>query len=103
MSEDLEQFVKENTRFVKLEDGSTFTGKLMGMKRITNKFDSTKQAMEYEFETNDKRLVTWTTGSLKVAREVLKYKPGAILAITRHGEGTQTKYKIEKKAEDVPF
>ena len=91
----LQQFIDENSNYVQLEDGDSVELLYKGFKVIPNKFDIDKETIEYSFADVEDREKLWTNGSNKVAATMAKTEPGAIVKITRAGEGNKTQYSIK--------
>lgn len=97
MSESLEDFVKKNSKFLRLNDGEEFTGTYMGFKVVPNSFDPDKDTVLYKLAYEDGQEISWQNGSTKVAREISPMEIGTKIIIKRTGEGTKnTKYEISK-------
>lgn len=96
----LSQFVKDNSKFLRLGDGECFDGVYVGYKITTNNFDPDKEMVVYKLKyADDGKEVFWQTASCAVARLFSKFKGGEKIIIKRHGDGTKTKYEI--KSPDV--
>ena len=94
MSKSLNEFVKDNSKFLKIDDGETFEGNYLGYKVATSQYDPDKEVVIYQLEFPDGKKVFWQTGSTAVARVISNFKGGEKIKITRHGTGTGTKYDI---------
>lgn len=96
MSKTLGDFVKDNSKFLKLGNGESFEGVYKGYKVGPSKFDPEKETCVYKFscEGEDEKFVYFQTASVAVAKIFSQYKGGEKVKITRQGEGTNTKYKI---------
>ncbi len=94
---DLNQFVKDNQKFLKLGDGDTFVGKFLSYSVGINRFDPEKEIVNYKFQyKDDEKTVFWGTGRMDVAMSFSKIKPGTMIKITRTGsDKNNTSYKIE--------
>ena len=82
----------KNSKFLKLEDGESFTAKLKDMKAITSHFDSEKEVIHYTFELPDGSVKFFDNGSGALC-EQLSGLVGKTLQIFRKGEGNNTKYE----------
>lgn len=92
----LSQFVKDNSKFLRLADGESFDGSYVGYKITTNNFDPDKEMVVYKLRyADDGKEVFWQTASCAVARLFSKFKGGEKIIITRHGALTKTKYEIK--------
>jgi hypothetical protein len=110
----LNQFVKDNSKFLRLADGESFEGAYVGYKIATNSYDPEKEMVVYKLRYEDGKEVFWQTASCAVAKLFSKFKGGEKIVITRHGELTNTKYEIKspdikitkdelEPDEEVPF
>ena len=102
MAETLEQFAKENSKFLRLENNETFTGKFVSYKIAPSEFDPEKEVVLYTLEAPTGRKVIWKTGSSGVAKRMGQLAPGSTITITRRGTGTQTQYRVTTD-EDAPL
>lgn len=96
MTKSLNDFVKENMKFLKLEDGQSYTGVYGGFGVIPNKFDPGKETVEYKFKDSaeSESEITWTNGTIKVAQKFAKVKEGSTFTLTRTGVGPKTDYQV---------
>lgn len=95
MTKTLNDFVKDNSKFLKLEDGETFKGRYMAFKVTTSKFDPEKETCVYKLAFEDGKEVYFQTASVAVARTFSKFTGGEKVSITRHGTGNKTSYEIK--------
>ena len=86
----------KNSKFVKLDDGESFTGVLKDMKNIPSKFDPEKEVIHYTFELSDGSLKYWDNGSGRTCEEMAALMKRKV-TITRMGEGNQTKYEVAEQ------
>jgi len=94
MANDINSYIEENQKFLKLEDGQTFDGYYVSHKVIPNRFKEDTQTIEYKVATLKGRRITWTNGTLSVATIISTAKPGDRIRITRTGVGNRTSYTI---------
>ena len=80
--------------FIKVEEGTPLTAKLVSYRFKENKFDSEKQTVEYKLELPNGQVKTWDNGSSNVAAQFAKVKNGDWVKITRSGSGQKTSYEI---------
>lgn len=101
MSNDLKQWAKDNTKFLKILNGETFEGFYMGFNIVPNTFDPDKQSIQYKLKYTDcENIVYWTNGSTSVANAMSNFEEGDVITISRTGSGTHdTKYEIKRKGE----
>lgn len=89
----LADWAKENSQFLKIQDGESVEVVYKKSKFIPSVFDSDKETVRYTFET-DYGEKTWDTSASYVALFFDELKAGQRVRITREGEGTKTKYKL---------
>ncbi len=94
MEKSLHDYVKDNSKFLKLEDGEAFEGTYIGFKVTGSKFDPEKETVVYKVKYADGKEVFFQTASVAVARVLGKFKGGELIRIKRKGTGTNTKYEI---------
>jgi hypothetical protein len=96
MEKSLEQFIKDNQKFFKLDDGETFTGVYQGYKVATNRFDPEKETVAYIFKLPDsEHSIRWECGRIDVAKEMGKVQKGETVTISRKGSTQKdTEYSI---------
>ena len=90
----LDDFIKENSKFLKLEDGGSYEGYYKGFKVVPNKYDPDKEQVVYKLEDKEGRGIYFQTASVAVAKAFNKLGKGGFFKITRHGVGTSTSYEI---------
>lgn len=95
MSKTLNDYVRDNSKFLRLANGESFKGSFVGYKVTTNTFDPEKEIVVYKLKYDDGKEVFWQTASTAVARAFSKLKGGEVIQITRHGEGNATKWDIK--------
>ena len=94
MSKTLNDYVKDNSKFLRLEDGETFDGFYSAYKVVGSKFDPEKETVVYKLRYEDGKEIYFQTASVAVAKIFGKFKGGEKIRIKREGSGTQTKYHI---------
>jgi hypothetical protein len=94
MSKNLNDFVKDNSKFIRLDDGESFEGTFKSFKVVSSQFDPEKETVVYKLAYLDGKESFWQTSSVRVAKLFSKFKGGEIVKITRHGKGNETKYEI---------
>lgn len=94
MSKSLGEFVKDNSKFLRLSDGECFEGIYRTFKVVPSTFDPEKETCVYKLEYPDGKVTFFQTSSIVVAKTFSKFKGGETVKITREGEGNKTKYKI---------
>ena|SRR3990167_8628917 len=111
----LDDFIKKNSKFLKLGEGESFEGIYEAHKTSPSTFDPEKETVVYTLRYMDGHKIFWQTSSVKVARFISKLDPGNKLKIKRIGTGTNTKYEISspdileiddselKPDDEVPF
>lgn len=94
MAKTLNDFVKDNSKFLRLQDGESFEGIYVAFKVTPSTFDPEKETCIYKLKYEDGKEIYWQTASVAVARVISKYKGGEAINIKRQGSGTKTKYVI---------
>lgn len=103
MSNDLNSFIKKNRKFIKIKDGESYSGIYRGYKIHPSRFDMSKDTVSYMFEDIETgKILPWDSNSGWVAIEMIKYKEGDLLVLTRVGDGTSTKYTVKKNEVPLP-
>lgn len=90
----LNDFVKDNSKFLRLDDGEIFEGFYMAYKITSSQFDPEKETVVYKLRYEDGKDVYFQTASVAVAKILGKLKGGEKIKIKRDGSGTKTKYHI---------
>lgn len=111
MGKTLSEFVKDNSKFLKLEDGGVFEGIYVVYKVVPSKFDPEKETVVYKLQYDDGKEIYFQTASIAVANTLGKLKGKERIRIKREGMGNKTSYKItspdivldDEKEEDVEF
>jgi hypothetical protein len=111
MEQSLRDFIKNNTKFLKLEDGEIFQGTFHGFKVIPNRFHPEDNTVQYQLKFVDgERTIKWENDKNYVATAMQKLKEGDLVQIKREGTEKKTKYIVEPITKDkiviedeVPF
>lgn len=101
MSKDLDTFIRENRKFLKIKSGESFTGIYKGYAVVPDPFSPDgKEKVAYRFQDlSDKVVRSWTCGQAKVAEDMKKIMADEIVKVTRAGATAKdTSYKIEVQA-----
>jgi len=94
----LDEFVRLNQKFLKINSGDVFTGTYLGFQIVSSAFDPDKSVVQYKLAYEDGIEVTWQNASTKVAQGMSILKKGDKVSIGRTGGGMKdTRYKIDKK------
>lgn len=91
----LSDYAKNASKFLKLKDGESMEVVFKAFKIVPNKFDTEKETVKYIFLTDGGQEKEWENGAGYVADFFDGVKEGEPVRITRDGEGTKTKYKLE--------
>lgn len=93
---DLNQFAKDNQKFLKLGDGESFRGFFVGYTIGISRFDPEKEVVNYKLKYEDgEKTIFWGSSRSDVASIFAKIKPGTLIKITRAGsDKSNTSYKI---------
>lgn len=94
---DLADFVKNNSPWLKLDDGESITCKFLGYAFVINK--SGNKVPAYEFQLKDGSKKTLQSQSAVLAnffdKDKGSAKPGNKVSITRIGKNQDTRYQVE--------
>lgn len=90
----LNDFVRDNSKFLRLEDGESFEGFYLTFKVTGSKYDPEKETVIYKLRYEDGKEVYFQTASVAVAKTFGKLKGGEKIKIKRKGAGTNTQYLI---------
>lgn len=90
----LNDFVKDNSKFLRLANNEVFEGTYVTFKITGNKFDPEKETVIYKLRYLDGKEIYLQTASVAVAKTFGSMKGGEKVIIKREGSGTQTKYII---------
>lgn len=95
---DLNQFAKDNQKFLKLMDGESFVGNYLGYTIGISRFDPEKEVVNYKLRyQNSEKTIFWSSSRSDVAMMFAKFKPGTLIRITRYGtDKNNTTYKISQ-------
>jgi len=108
----LNEYAKEKSNFVALKDGESYSGIFRGYKFIEKEVrGETKEYARYLLEDlTDKKVRFLDSQSGSLATKMDNVPVNSVVAITRTGEGFDTKYKVEfgdgaekKAVEDAPL
>lgn len=95
MAKDIDTFLRDNMKFLKIENGETVTLVYKGYSVVPDKFNDGKEVISYLFSfPNSDKTISWNKGSMVVAREMRKIPVGETIQIKRTGEGPKTTYDI---------
>lgn len=94
---DLNDFIKNNQKFFKLQDGESSICTYMGYSIGINRFDPEKEIANYKLKPQEyDKAIFWGCGRIDVAMAFNKIKPGTMVKISRTGtDKSNTSYKIE--------
>jgi hypothetical protein len=93
---DLSKYVKNNSKFLSIQDGESVTMIYKGFSIIPDRFNPGKETVSYLFQDPESgKSIPWTKSSNKVAIQMNKINVGETISITRSGEGMGTAYKIK--------
>ena len=99
---DLDKFIQENQKFIKIKTGETFEGIYRGCKQHQDKFNPEKTTISYMFEMPiTGKIIPWTNGSMKTAVKMKKFTEGDYLHVERIGDGAKTTEYLITKIENV--
>lgn len=93
---DLSNYVKNNSKFLSIQDGETVTMIYKGFSIIPDRFNPGKDTVSYLLQDPiTGKSIPWTKSSNKVALQMNKINTGETITITRMGEGMGTVYRIK--------
>lgn len=96
MTSDLNNYIKSNSKHLKIEDGETVQMVYKGFSIIPDRFNPGKETVSYLLAYPDTgKTTSWNKSSTKVASQMNQIQAGETISITRFGEGTETSYKIK--------
>jgi hypothetical protein len=90
------EYHEENSKYLKLKDGETFCGVFLSCKKAPNRFEPGKQTVEYTFQNEEGREVSFENGSLGVSDFFGDLPDGSEFSMTRDGEGSKTRYILKR-------
>ena len=92
--EQVREWAKKNSKFIKLADGDSFKGKLKDFKAIPDHFNPDKEVIRYTFEMEDGQLKYWDNGRASVVEAMAGFV-GKLVEVWRRGEGkNDTSYEV---------
>lgn len=92
--EEMRSTAAKNSKFIKIEDGGSYTGKYLSCDAVPQQRDPEKETYRYTFEEQDgskKFLETTSNGFLRKMAEIAR---GSMVRIEREGEGPDTRYEV---------
>ena len=97
MQKSLNDFINDNQKYLKLEDGESVDADFLGFRVIASKYDSNKETVEYGLKVNGKTLI-WTNGNVDIAKKMMNLKKGDPVRILKIVDGKKTFYKVTSPA-----
>jgi len=94
MTNDLDQFIDDNSSYIDLADGDSVEAVYEGFKVAPNPSDPTKNIVFYTLNKGDKPRL-FKSASVKLAKTMKEIPVGSKVVITRTGQQKQTKYDVE--------
>ena len=97
---DLDTFIKDNKKFIKIKAGETFEGfyrgYIVGKDPFDKNIENPKDTVVYRLqEEGSDKILTWNCKQSRVAEDMNKIAVNSKIRIKRTGEGTSdTKYQI---------
>lgn len=104
MDKSLDQYLKDNTKFLKLKNNESVDVIYKGYKIVPDRFSDEDGAeiVSYKLQyPGSEKLMSWQNKSSKVAADMKAIKEGEFIRLTRTGEGAQTKYSIVSLSKDM--
>lgn len=95
MEKSLQQYVKDNAKFLKIADGEAVDVVFVSHSVIPNRFKPGEETVNYELRYPEAdKSIGWQNGTAGVAKAMAEIKSGELIRISRIGDGAATKYKI---------
>lgn len=99
---DLNGFIKDNQKFLSIQDGDSVTLVYKGYSIVADRFNPGKETVSYLFAYPDSdKNIPWNKSSNKVAMQMAKVEIGDTVTISRNGEGMGTVYRIKVKGKPL--
>ena len=94
-SNQMKQWAKAKNPFLKLNDGESIIAVLKSARAITkDSFGQEKEVIRYQLMTDEGQEKVFENGSPALAAILADFM-GQRIALTRHGEGTKTRYEVK--------
>jgi hypothetical protein len=95
MEKSLDQFLKDNAKYIKINDGESIEVEYQSYRVIADRFNPGEETIEWSFKYPEaEKSIPWTNKSKSVIEDMKKFKPGEFIRVTRTGEGPKTTYEI---------
>lgn len=92
---DIDDYIKKNTKFLKIGDGEIFRGSFIKYVIIPDEFNPGEETVMYYFHDLDGNELAFKSSSIKLAQDLAKKaKTGQKIAIKRSGEARNTRYEV---------
>lgn len=102
MGKSLDQFLKDNAKYIKINDGESIDVAYQSFRVIADRFNAGEETIEWMLQFPDaEKAIPWTNKSKSVVLEMKKLKPGEFIRISRSGEGPKTTYKVISLSKDM--
>ena len=95
MTKNLSDYVKNNSKFLNIQDGESVELVYKGYSIVADKFNPGKETVSYLFQDENGKTIPWNKSSNRIATQMNKINVGESVKITRYGESFETKYKIQ--------
>jgi hypothetical protein len=92
---DLKKWADDQSPYVRLIDGDSIVAKYMGYEIIPNKFDAKKKSVKYTLIVEGEEKY-FESGASSVAYQFDEIEEGAMVKISRSGDGPSTTYKVKE-------
>jgi len=90
----LKDYINEASTFLRIHPGETVYCQYLGYKVVPNRFDPEAKSVQYILVVNGIEK-TFESRSINLAEQFSEIPEGSWVKITRTGEGSKTKYKVE--------
>lgn len=102
MGKSLDQFLKDNAKYIKINDGESIDVEYQSFRVIGDRFNPGEETIEWSLRYPDaEKAIPWTNKSKKVVLEMKNIQPGEFIRISRTGEGPKTQYSIISLSKDM--
>ena len=91
---DLKTWARENSPFIRLNDGDSETGIYKGWVKMQDTYNPGKEKIRYSIEI-DGKVKTFDNGSVSVAMQFDDAKEGDLIKITAHGTDMRKRYTVD--------
>lgn len=96
MTQDLDDYIKSNSKFLKIPENGSVEVIYKGHEIVADRFNPGNNTVSYMFQyPGQTKMIPWNKASTVVAASMQKVAVGDRVKITRTGQGFATKYQID--------